>query len=257
MRQTFKGTISIVSHGHGPLVRSLLQDLLAQQGINDWYVILTLNIPEAPSADALGEADLIGLNGSVTRNASPKGFGANHNAAAAIAEGELFLIVNPDIRLTEPDTLVRLAVMSWKIPAPALRAPIVVAPDGKHEDSVRKNLSLPNLAQRVRHRAEGWETDPTAPGFFWLAGMFLIVPLDTFRNIGGFDERFRLYCEDYDLSARWRLFGGEVSVIPGLQVVHDAQRDSHRSLRHMRWHIGSLMRVWTSGVFWRIVFGRY
>lgn len=257
MRQTFKGTISIVSHRHGPLVRSLLQDLLKQQGIDDWRVILTLNIPEASDANTLGEADLVGLNGSITRNTSPKGFGANHNAAAAIAEGELFLIVNPDIRLTEPDTLARLAAMPWHVPAPALRAPVVVAPDGTYEDSVRKNLSLPNLTKRVRNRTKGWEADPTAPGFFWLAGMFLIVPLDTFRTIGGFDERFRLYCEDYDLSARWRLFGGEVGVIPGIKVVHDARRDSHRSLRHMRWHIGSLMRVWMSGVFWRIVFERY
>lgn len=256
MSGTIKGTISIVSHGHGALVRALLDDLRSQQNIADWRIILTLNIPE-PGDDPLGEPDLSGLDGTVIRNAAPKGFGANHNAAAKIAEGEIFLIVNPDIRVPSADTLSRLCAMSWRKPSPALRAPVVIAPGGTREDSVRRNLSLPNLIRRARNRQEGWEADPAKSGFFWLAGMFLIAPLDTFRLIGGFDERFRLYCEDYDLSARWRLMGGDVSIIPDLKVVHDARRDSHRSWRHMRWHLESLMRVWTSRTFWSVVVRRY
>ncbi len=256
MRDTIKGTISVVSHGHGALVRALLDDLRAQQGIGDWRVVLTLNIPEI-GADPLGEQDLQDLSGIVVRNAAPKGFGANHNAAALLAEGPIFLIVNPDIRLPASDTLARLAAMPWHASGPVLRAPVVIAPNGEHEDSVRLNLSLPNLVRRARGRAAGWEADPNGAEFFWLAGMFLAVPLDTFRSIGGFDERFRLYCEDYDLSARWRLIGGEIHIIPDLAVIHDARRDSHRSWRHMRWHLESLLRVWTSGAFWRIVTRRY
>ncbi|UVO50920.1 hypothetical protein M0208_10480 [Sphingomonas sp. SUN019] len=201
----------------------------------------------------MGDDDLAGLRATVLRNTKVKGFGANHNAASAIAEGDLFAIVNPDIRLLASDTLAQIAVMEWRKPRPALRAPIVIAPDGTREDSVRRNLSVPNLIRRARHRATGWETDPTAPGFFWLAGMFLIAPLDTFRALGGFDERFRLYCEDYDFSARWRIAGGRMEVIQGLEVVHDARRDSRRSLRHLKWHLSSLLRVWRSKPFWKIV----
>jgi GT2 family glycosyltransferase len=252
MHQNIKGTISVVSHGHGALVRGLLDDLRTQQGVADWRVVLTLNIPES-GADRLDESDLADLNGTVIRNFEPKGFGTNHNACAAVAEGEVFLIVNPDIRLPDNSTLARLAQFPWHEPKPALRAPIVIAPDGAREDSVRRNLSLPNLLRRARVRESGWEADPSEPQFFWLAGMFLCVPLDFFRSIGGFDERFRLYCEDYDLSARWWLLGGEVSIIDDLYVVHDARRDSHRSWRHMRWHIGSLLRVWTSRAFWGVV----
>lgn len=252
MHQTTKGTISIVSHGHSQLVRHLLRDLAEQHGIADWLVLLTLNIPEN-----LGEADLAGFRAKVVRNPAPKGFGANHNAAADLAEGDLFVIVNPDIRLLAPNTLAQLAAMQWKGKQPVLRAPVVVAPDGTREDSVRRNLSLTNLVHRARHRADGWEADPTGTAFFWLAGMFLIAPLDTFRTLGGFDEGYRLYCEDYDLSARWRLAGGRVEVIQSLEVVHDARRDSHRSLRHMKWHLASLLRVWRSPAFWRIVAARH
>ena len=248
MRQTPKGTISIVSHGHGPLVGHLLRDLALQDDIAEWLVVLTLNIPEE-----INEEDLKGLRAIIVRNEGAKGFGANHNAASKVAEGYLFAIVNPDIRLPTTDMLVQFVSMEWDMSQPALRAPIVVAPDGTREDSVRRNLSVPNLIHRTRNRASGWEVDPEGTDFYWLAGMFLIAPLVTFRALGGFDERFRLYCEDYDLSARWRLAGGRVEVIKTVEVVHDARRDSRRSFRHMRWHVASLLRVWRSRPFWKIV----
>lgn len=244
-----RGTISIVSHGHGPLIRQLLGDLAGQAGIENWLVLVTLNIPEPFE-------DIAGLRLRVIRNDAPKGFGANHNAAAALAEGALFVIVNPDIRLPGHETLRRIAELDWG-GKPALRAPVVVAPDGAREDSVRANLSPPNLVRRAAGRASGWEVDPDGPGFFWLAGMFLIAPLDRFRALGGFDERFRLYCEDYDLCARWRIADGRIELIRDLCVVHDARRDSRRSLRHLRWHLASLLRVWASAPFWRVMARRH
>ncbi|KQM36614.1 glycosyltransferase family 2 protein [Sphingomonas sp. Leaf10] len=245
-----KGTLSIVSHGHAALIYNLLDDLAGQTGITEWLIIVTINIPEEFKP-------LDGLNLRLVRNDVPKGFAANHNTAAVMAEGKLFLIINPDIRLAQSDTLERIAAADWNGPSPALRAPVVVAPNGAIEDSVRANLSAPNLLRRMLHRIPGWEANPDGAGFFWLAGMFLIAPLATFRAIGGFDERFRMYCEDYDLSARWQVQGGRAEVLHDVRVIHDARRDSHGSWRHLRWHIRSLVRVWRSRVFWRIVVRRY
>lgn len=243
------GTISIVSHGHAALIRTLLDDLIGQANIANWLVLVTINIPEQ-----FEERD--GLNLKVIRNDVPKGFGANHNAAAAVAEGALFLIVNPDIRLTQPDTLDRIARADWGGRA-TLRAPVVLSPDGGIEDSVRGNLSVPNLLRRVIRKRSGWEINPKTESFFWLAGMFLIAPLNAFRAMNGFDERFRMYCEDYDLSARWRMNGGLVELLEDISVIHDARRDSHGSWRHLRWHLDSLFRVWGSRTFWQIVAGRH
>lgn len=243
------GAISIVSHGHAVLIRELLDDLASQDGISNWLIILTINIPEQ-----FEERD--GLMLKVIRNDVPKGFGANHNAAAAVAEGALFLIVNPDIRLTRPDTLDCIARAGWGGQA-TLRAPVVLSPDGRIEDSVRSNLSVPNLLRRVTRKRPGWEINPKTASFFWLAGMFLIAPLDAFRAMNGFDERFRMYCEDYDLSARWRVNGGRVELLEDITVIHDARRDSHASWRHLRWHLDSLFRVWGSRTFWKIVAGRH
>lgn len=243
------GTLSIVSHGHGRLIENLLNDLTRQSGIGRWRIMVTINIPERIEA-------VPGLDMAFIENTEPKGFGANHNACAEQAEGRLFVIVNPDIRIDDPQCLEKIAAGDWD-GAAALRAPVVLSPAGEREDSVRKNLSISNLIARSRHKEPGWEVDPVKTKFFWLAGMFLIARLDQFRAIGGFNDRFRLYCEDYDLSARWRTNGGIVEIMEGITVVHDARRDSHRSLRHLRWHVASLAQVWCSPVFWKIVFRRF
>lgn len=243
------GTVSIVSHGHGHLIENLLHDLTRQSGIDRWRIIVTINVPERIEA-------VPGLDVEFIENSEPQGFGANHNACAEQAKGRLFLIVNPDIRIDDPQCLEKIAVSDWDGTA-ALRAPIVLSPTGGREDSVRKNLSIPNLIARSGDKRPGWEADPTKTEFFWLAGMFLVARLDQFRAIGGFDDRFRLYCEDYDLSARWRTNGGVVEIMEDITVMHDARRDSHRSLRHLRWHLASLARVWRSTVFWKIVFRRF
>ena len=88
--------------------------------------------------------------------------------------------------------------------------------------------------------------------FYWLAGMFLMVRAAAFTAVGGFDERYFLYCEDYDLSARLFNAGYPIAQVQAARAVHDAQRDSHRSLRHLKLHVVSLLKVWTSVAFWRV-----
>src|SRR5690348_1087353 len=87
-------TLSVVSHGQGALVRRLLDDLAQVEG---WRleVVLTINIPE-------DEGFLAGFRAApltVLRNATPKGFGANHNAAFRAAAGDVLIVANPDLRL--------------------------------------------------------------------------------------------------------------------------------------------------------------
>lgn len=246
-----EGTISIVSHGHGQLIGDILGDLNKQEKIERWFIILTLNI-----AEEINVVDYVRLRIKVVQNKTPKGFGANHNTAAAMSEGRLLAIINPDIRLTTPDTLVKFSSMEWTHETGQLRAPLVLTAEGAKDDSVRQNLSIPNLISRARERKAGWEIDPTGTDFFWLAGMFLIFRRDAFLGIGGFNEKFFLYCEDYDLSARWRLSGGSIELIDSIEVVHNARRNSHRSAKHFSWHFRSLLRVWFSPTFWRITLGR-
>ncbi len=80
----------------------------------------------------------------------------------------------------------------------------------------------------------------------WLAGMFLLLRREAFAAVGGFDERFHMYCEDADLCLRLQLAGWRVRLVEDVAVVHAAQRASRRSWQHLRWHLTSLLRHWFS-----------
>ena len=76
----------------------------------------------------------------------------------------------------------------------------------------------------------------------WIAGMFMLVKSNHFRNIRGFDEKFFMYLEDVDICKRTYSDGGVVIVDPREKVIHDARRASFKSFQHLKWHILSLIR---------------
>jgi N-acetylglucosaminyl-diphospho-decaprenol L-rhamnosyltransferase len=248
-------TLSIVSHGHGAMLDRLLADIAAGAAASRARVVVTLNLAD----EAFDPQRHAGLDLVVVRNERPRGFGANHNAAFRHCASRWFVILNPDLRWGAEDPLPALLRRAEAETGLGVLAPQVVGPSGAAEDSRRFNLTPASLFRRVflGDRNVSPPSDiarASSPGpFFWLAGMFLLVDADAFRAIGGFDERYFLYCEDFDLCARMYLAGHAVAFHPGAQVVHAAQRDSHRSARHLRWHVASLLRAWCSRPFWAIV----
>ena len=233
--------ISIVSHGQGALIRKLLQDLqpLAQQGAQ---ILLTLNLPEEES---FVEGLTYGL--TVIRNAMPKGFGDNHNSACGCTSRPWFAVLNPDIRCS-PSVFAALAAAHREGRA-GVTAPRVVSPDGQEEDSVRRYPSVLRIAARVAGRLAGLRMsadyalgDGRTRPVDWAAGMFLLFKTTEYRHIGGFDPRYFLYLEDADICRRLHSIGRPALVVPSVSVVHDARRATGRSLRHLRWHLASMVR---------------
>ena len=251
MEKIYLGTISIVSHGHGVLLNDLLEDLQRQEGIDQFLILLTLNI----QTDKINVRDYPQLDLQIIENQEPKGFGANHNYAFGMACGPIFCVLNPDIRIPAPQVLMNLVAQFSRNYQLALCAPTVLSPKGDVEDSVRRNLSLFSVLSRYlgnRASIQPREVVVRTKPFYWFAGMFLAIRAADFRDAGGFNEKFFLYCEDYDLCAKFYLAGKVLSYLPQVEVIHAAQRKSHRSLTHLRWHINSLIKVWFSKEFWQI-----
>ena len=247
-------TISVVSHGHGLLLVRLLQQLDDQPSLSGIRVVVTLNLYD----EMLDVSRYPSLELVVIRNLVPRGFGANHNSAFKLCTTSWFGVLNPDLALAEREPFTPTLEAALALPLVGVVAPLVVSANGELEDSVRANLTPWSLIRR-RLLGERSPLDVHRPArkgspFYWLAGMCLLIDAEAFRKVGGFDERFFLYCEDYDLCARMYNAGYAIAVERGAQIIHEAQRDSHRSLRHMRWHLISLLKVWLSAAFWRITF---
>lgn len=230
-------SISIVSHGQSALVGLLLEDL-RRLAFPNVEIIITINIPEdeVPFANP-------GYPSQILRNPTPLGFGANHNNAFEKSRGRYFAVVNPDIRLKTFDLEQLFALMSnMRV---GVIAPVVLNSKGDIEDSARFFPTIANLFARVlgyrKNRDYQWDSAPIEVN--WVAGMFMVFRRQAFKDVAGFDcRRFFMYFEDVDICSRLWKSGWPVVLQPGIQVIHDAQRDSHKSLKHMRWHLTSATR---------------
>lgn len=234
-------SVSLVSHGHGGMVWSLVDQLVACPEVTQ--VILTLNIPEACPEILHNKVLLV-------NNDTPKGFGANHNAAFALAMNEFYCVINPDIELTQnPFASLVASLADLRV---GLVAPLVVGTEGVPEDSMRRFLTPWSMVKRVLGlnsgaysvRQGGCDFTPD-----WVAGMFMLFRSGAYAKVGGFDERYFMYCEDADICTRlWRARYKVVGCMSA-SVIHNAQRASRRSSKHLSWHVRSMVRYFRSHSF--------
>jgi len=231
-------TVSIVSHGQLPLVLPLLEQLDRFSRGTVAKVVLTINVPEP---DVLAGVKF-GIEIERIVNDEPMGFGANHNQAFSHCASEWFLVLNPDIRFDE-DVLAPLIAQSRT--DSGLLAPRILEP-GKQTPEQHRAIITP--LEIVSRKKPGYAI-PDTPA--WIPGLFMLFRSAAYRRIGGFDERFFMYGEDFDICARLQLDGWKLQIAEDLQARHDAQRASHSSKRHLYWHLTSLLKVWSSAAFWR------
>lgn len=225
---TSRLVFSIVSHGQGDLVQLLLDDLSALDfsGFESVQILLTLNVPEGELFLSECPIELF-----VIRNLRPLGYGANHNQAFASVESDFFIVLNPDIRISESFASYILACVGveW-----GCMAPLVLSPQGQVEDSPRRYPTISRISRRVflNSRSPDYLLDRSnaCVSVDWIAGMFLIFRSEVFRNLGGFDHRYFMYLEDADICKRANDGGYIVVVNTAFSVIHDARRSSHNSL---------------------------
>lgn len=234
-------TISLVSHGHGGMVWRLVDQLVVCPEVAQ--VIVTLNILEGRPAVLNDKVVLL-------KNDAPKGFGANHNAAFALANGEFYCVINPDIELTQNPFSALVGVFTDQ--RVGLAAPLVVGSSGKAEDSMRCFLSPWSMVKRVLGLNSGAYSLQQGNSDLmpdWVAGMFMLFRTEAYAKLGGFDERYFMYCEDADICTRIWKAGYTVVGCLSTSVIHNAQRASHRSFKHLSWHLRSMARYFLSHSF--------
>lgn len=231
-------SISIVSHGQFQLVENLLADL-EKYCKDNIEVLLTINIPEKLPQDFSKYHFPVKL----MLNSTPKGFGANHNSAFRQAMHPFFCVLNPDIRLykdsIEKNIFLSLINKLNKNNNIGVIAPMIVDEKNILQDSARKFLTMAELLKRIFCKTTSAST-LNYPD--WVAGMFMLFRNEVYEEIKGFDEAYYLYCEDMDICARLRKKNYEVYYDNTVKIIHSAQRQSHRNMRYLIWHIESLLR---------------
>jgi hypothetical protein len=224
----------MVSHHHGAMVERLVAKLLDFPEIGQ--VIVTRNIPESMTLSQ--DERILSIE-----NSTPAGFAANQNEAFRHCTLPFFCPLNPDIQLQGNPFPSLLAAMIES--GAALAAPLIKNPSGEIEDSMRSFPTVRSLLSKALGFSDGrYKVRGNQTVFYpeWVAGMFMLFRSVDFRQLGGFDTQFFLYYEDVDICARTWKAGMKVLACPAVSVIHDAQRESHKNVQFMAWHLTSMAR---------------
>lgn len=230
------------------MASNLLRDIEKNCRDSPLQLLLTLNLDEALPFEMTEFSFPI----RVVRNSVPLGFAANHNQAFAFSTGQFFCVLNPDIRLSNDPF--QILLKCFEDSSVGLAAPLVLGENGAIEDSVRRFPGPLKILCKAFGGCKGPDYEIGGELIYpdWAGGMFLLIPHGVYAKVGGFDSRYFLYYEDVDLCARLRLQGYEIVMSPHAQIIHLAQRSSHRNFKHLSWHLRSMMRFFLSSVYRRL-----
>ena len=231
--------ITIVSHGQLELVNNLLSDL-ALCDLEQCIIVVRSNIDEDLQISSQN------LDCTHVKNLRPAGFSSNHNRNFEMKKSKYFAVLNPDLKIIDPQTFQKLIAII-EDDNKSLVCPRIVNSKGYLEDSAR---NFPKVLEMLKRfcSVKTKKTAPTPKNIVekvdWCAGMFHLYPSSLYLKMKGFDEKYFLYCEDVDMGLRLKRNGFSTLVCENILVKHDAQRDSHKSIRHLFYHLRSYVRLY-------------
>jgi N-acetylglucosaminyl-diphospho-decaprenol L-rhamnosyltransferase len=177
-------------------------------------------------------ASLAGLPVETLALARNGGFAHGCNAGWREGAAPYVLFLNPDARIA-PASLRTLVAALDADPGIGAAAPRIHDAGGALDHSQRRHPRLRSTYARALflHRlfpGASWtdelvrtEAEYDRPGRpDWVSGACVLVRRTVLEALGGFDERFFMYCEDIDLCRRIAEAGWELAYEPRARVVH-------------------------------------
>ena len=233
-------SISIVNYYSQKVIYRCLESLRQ----TDWYdlqheIIIVDNSSEADLAAKIAqewpEVRYIANDNT--------GYGAGNNLALRQATGKYFLVMNPDT-VAAPDTIKQLYDFMEANPQVGVVGPRQRNLDGSRQASCFRwhTLVTPfcrrwpwlgryTWVQRELRRflLEDVDLKQIMP-VDWLLGSFLFIRASAMQEIGYFDERYKLYFEDTDLSRQMWQRDWQVIYCPDTEILHNHQRASAQTV---------------------------
>lgn len=147
------------------------------------------------------------------------GYPAGNNAGFEVAEGEYFVVVNPDT-VADREWLSELIKPLENDPTIAATTPKILIYYQK--DKINTCANTNHLTGLTFCRGLNKSTDEfnTRQVVSAVSGCSFAIRRDTLKQIKGFDPDFFLYQEDADLSWRIRFSGGKILYVPESVIYH-------------------------------------
>lgn len=206
-----------------------------------------------------GGAEILSGHGNV-------GYGRGHNLAIGRHASAFHLVLNPDVELA-PDALVQALAFLDAHPECGLLAPAVWGEDGTLQylckrrptavDLLLRGFAPPWLRRRFRVRLDRYEMRDliNERDVVWdppiVSGCCMLFRTGVLDRVGGFDPRYFLYFEDFDLSLRTAQIA-RIAYVPAVRIVHHGGGAARKGLAHVRMFAASAAKFFNKHG-WRLV----
>lgn len=182
------------------------------------------------------------------------GFGRGHNNSFlnTSEQYDYFCILNPDLIIL-PDTIRQLQDYLEENPDIGLATGIIIGEDYSPHPVHKYLPSFKDYVLSLLSRLIKSTTDTTGKRLNLvkgapyrlpvLSGCFLFFKRSHFSDLGGFDDRFFLYFEDYDISVRSYLKKKSI-ILPHVKIIHRWERGSSKHLRLFFLHLISGLKFY-------------
>ncbi|KVQ47330.1 glycosyl transferase [Burkholderia territorii] len=211
--------------------------------------------PPEPAVDIVAED---GIRCRVISGHGNVGYGRGHNLAIARATSAFHLILNPDVDL-EQNALISGCDFLMAHREVGLVAPSVGDSAGRLQFLCRRYPTVVDLLvrafmpaavrRRFARRLARYEMRDVVNDrdVVWdppiVSGCFMLYRTEVLQKLGGFDPRYFLYFEDYDLSLRTHDVS-RVAYVPAMHVVHHGGGASRKGLAHIRMFAASAFKFY-------------
>jgi GT2 family glycosyltransferase len=190
------------------------------------------------------EIELIAGHGNI-------GFGKGHNLVLEKLKSEYHLILNPDIEIDEQCLIEGIKFFSIFSDAVIL-TPKTKDGIGKLQYTSKKqpvlldliSKFLPGEKFRCRNNKYAYVKEVNKDKAFEVdiaCGCFLFCKSEILKKVGGFDERYFLYFEDYALSNEVRKFG-KIYYVPQMKIIHLGGDVYRKGIIHIFMYLNSCIK---------------
>lgn len=180
------------------------------------------------------------------------GYGGGHNVAFEKGVGRYHLILNPDVEVHKDALITALACFAQH-PNVALIAPMALDPQGRESHIAKRYPTVLALFARaflptrlrnlLKDQLQHYEMrdlsrDPPLQEIPLASGCCMFLRGSVLASVSGFDERYFMYFEDFDLTLRSASQGKTVRHA-GVVINHYGGNAANKGLMHQYWFIRS------------------
>lgn len=175
------------------------------------------------------------------------GFGRANNLILDDEIGSFHLVLNPDVELSP---LALKASLNFMLHNPncGLLSPAAIYPDGKKQylckrypsifDFLLRGFSPQFILKLFQKRLARYEMrDETNNKVYWnppiVSGCYMFFRGHIFSTLKGFDERYMLYFEDFDISIRTRRIA-HIAYVPDVKIIHSGGDAAKKGWWHIK-----------------------